>query len=643
MKGVGLEFPEDLSDQWDGFNDPGIEHFAGNRLQHLGREVTQNTIDAKAALPARITFKQVKVPTKSIPGIEELVASIEQCAAAAAQDDSEKASGFFADARKMLAAKDIGILQIRDSNTTGLTGPCENGKPFFAMLKATGQSRKIGTSTGSYGIGKFAPFTVSELRTVFVTTVWSDEAGLSQHYVQGKSVLMSHHDAQGRTRRGTGFWGVKKNCAPVVGVQDCVPNWLRMANSGGKLDDPGTMITILGFRPSKNWQKVLAANVAENFFGAISRGELEVEIDSGILINKDNLKDVFANADTKEAIADQPGEPERFEDAAQYLLVLGDGPEVIVEKHENLHLGECHLRIMVGENLPKRVAVLRNGMLITESLNGLKRFGDFKEFVAVLECPTDKGLSLLRAMEPPRHDAFEPDRLPPEKRHMGKTALRELAGWVRKMLIRHAKDPVTEETALDELADMFGDEEETGPGKKKDENPGGKIVIRARQVKPKSNGAPVGGSSPSVDDEDGENEGDDKDDGAGEGDGNGGSGDGGSNDTDGGNAPGSGGGASMVGKTMAAGVPLKNVRAVPLAANRRRVSFTPVSAANLNVELRDSGADTNYALPVKSTNVGKMSKGRITNVVVTAGTRVVIEVELENDFAGTLRLVANAV
>lgn len=41
MKDVGFVFPKDVSDQWDGFNDPGIEHFAGNRLQHLGREVTQ--------------------------------------------------------------------------------------------------------------------------------------------------------------------------------------------------------------------------------------------------------------------------------------------------------------------------------------------------------------------------------------------------------------------------------------------------------------------------------------------------------------------------------------------------------------------------------------------------------------------------
>ncbi len=50
-------------------------------------------------------------------------------------------------------------------------------------------------------------------------------------------------------------------------------------------------------------------------------------------------------------------------------------------------------------------------MLITSELTRLRRFGEFKEFVAVLECLSDKGNSLLRSMEPPAHDEFEPERL----------------------------------------------------------------------------------------------------------------------------------------------------------------------------------------------------------------------------------------
>jgi hypothetical protein len=315
---------------------------------------------------------------------------------------------------------------------------------------------------------------------------------------------------------------------------------------------------------------------------------------------------------------------------------------VHIEKSENYHLGECELRILVGENLPRRVAVLRNGMLITEFLPGLIRFGDFKEFVAVLECTTQKGLELLRAMEPPRHDAFEPDRLPPDRRQQGRTALRELAAWVRKMLMRHAKDPVAEETSLDELAAFFGDEDDEGAAKQKDENPAGAIVIRARAVKPKLSSGTFGGSAASIDDEedggvDGSGDGDG--DGPGEGGGNGGGEDGGN----GGDQPASDNGGAQPKRTQSSGLPLGDVRAVPLAPNRRRVAFTPSASGTLLIELQDSGADTNYALSVHAVSTGNIKDGRIEGIAVKAGERCVIDVELEQDFQGTLRVVANAI
>jgi hypothetical protein len=79
MNGVGFEFPVDGSGQWDGFNDPGIEHFTGSRLQHLGREVPQNTIDAKVGNPAKIHITLLKVPSKTLPGRAELSEAVARC------------------------------------------------------------------------------------------------------------------------------------------------------------------------------------------------------------------------------------------------------------------------------------------------------------------------------------------------------------------------------------------------------------------------------------------------------------------------------------------------------------------------------------------------------------------------------------
>lgn len=643
MSVIGFEFPIDGSGQWDGFNDPGIEHFTGNRLQHLGREVPQNTIDAKRGEPARIEVTLRRVPVGSLPGRDELVDTIARCRAAAGKDSGDKAAKFFDEAAKLLAAKDLSVLQIRDRNTTGLVGPCVNGTPFFAMLKASGQSQKSGTSTGSYGIGKFAPFAVSELRTVFVSTVWEDAEAVLHHYVQGKAVLMSHVDAQGRTRRGTGFWGVVDQCQPVTELGSEVPAWLRMGDADGNLAGQcGTMLSIIGFAATKDWQKVLAANIAENFFGAVHRGELEVDIVDGPTISAATLDEVLADGTIGRSVADRAGEPERFANVASYLRALKGGDEVQTVHTENFHLGLCRLSILVGENLPKRVAVLRNGMLITEGLPGLKRFSDFKEFAAVLECTADKGLALLRAMEPPRHDAFEPDRLPLDRRSQGKTALRELADWVRKMLIRHAKDELAEEIDLDELADYFGDEEEEGDGRPREENPGGKLVFRARAVKATGTArrALVGATSEPDADEDGDEEGIPGNVGG----------------EPGGDRPdhppsGGGGGENSTGdvgaasasRTQHSGLALADVRAVPLGPTRRRVAFTPADNGPLVIELQDSGTDTNYALAVVASSAGTISAGRITGVEARAGMRLMLDVELASAFDGTLRVVANAV
>ena len=43
---IGFEFPIDPSGEWDGFNDAGMEHFTGSPFAGLGREVSQNVLDA---------------------------------------------------------------------------------------------------------------------------------------------------------------------------------------------------------------------------------------------------------------------------------------------------------------------------------------------------------------------------------------------------------------------------------------------------------------------------------------------------------------------------------------------------------------------------------------------------------------------
>lgn len=631
---VGFEFPYDDSQQWDGFNEPGVEHFSGSPFRSLGREGTQNALDATRKSPARIKIQKIDVLTSTIPDVKGLQATIRRCKKDAGQESS-KAVAFFDLANELLSKKRISVLQFSDSNTKGVRGPCENGTPYFALMKATGQSKKdSGTATGSFGIGKFAPYTVSGLRTVFLSTAWKAGDGSVQHYVQGKSILMSHREGA-RTHRGTGFWGVRKNCAPWIGQLKHLPDWLRREGP----DAVGTTLSILGFAGIKDWEKVLAASIAESFFGAINKGDLEVEIAGDLAIKRATLQKIFADQGIISAIRDQKDEPETFENSKYFLSALTSS-EAKIEDTENAGLGHCKLHVLVGEGLPKKVAILRNGMLITSELAGLRRFAEFKEFVAVLECQSEKGNELLRAMEPPAHNDFETARLLPSQQRTAQVALREISKWIREMLQRHAKDPVAEVTEIDELAEFFGDEGESksGDARNGEINPLGTIKIRARPVRRRPDSSSVVGNQ--IVSQDGDEPGDQGD---GEGSGSGsqtgqGSG-GGANDASGGSAS-SGGGAK--GSAGASSVQLRNVRSVVLGPSRRRIAFTAEKAGKLRVELEDSGADTNRSLRLETTSVEEIDDGRLI-VVCLAGQRVVADVDLTAEFDGTMRIKGNAV
>lgn len=410
---IGWHHPVDESDQWDGFNEPGIEHFAGSPIRHLAREVNQNSFDSAEGPTVRVTMRHLQVDTALIPNVDELRKTIDLCEAASAKE-STKAKQFFETAAAELAKNKISVLEITDSHTQGMRGPSVNGTPFYAFMKAKGQSRKDSVAaSGSFGIGKFAPYAVSKLRTVFVSTVFQDDDGKYCQLTQGKSILMSH-DEDSKRLQGTGFWGIRNRCQPIAGVRDDLPSWIQKATDEARLSDSkGTKLTILGFDNAVGWQENLTVSVAENFFGAINAGKLEVDVDGKYLLSKNNISDFFDNKDIRGSIEKHKNEPEQFDNCSNYLATLQDSPEIFVEESEMWHLGLCQLRILMSEGLPKKVCVLRNGMLISDSLSlaGLKNFSDFKEFVAVVECKTKKGVELLRAMEPPRHDDFEPDRL----------------------------------------------------------------------------------------------------------------------------------------------------------------------------------------------------------------------------------------
>ncbi len=220
---IGWKFPPRDGGLYAGPSDPGIEIFAGRPYMSLAREVIQNSLDARRSHKdgerIRVTFERIDILPEHIPGKGELLESFKSCRKEARRTKSDKGIKFFDDGIKMLASrKKISCLKVSDYNTTGLRGGEDDPEgQWCAITKGSGSSvHKDITAGGSYGIGKSAPFAASDLHTVFYYTNYFDKkSGRLCERAQGKAILMSHDNAQGKQAQGTGFYGVLERCLPI--------------------------------------------------------------------------------------------------------------------------------------------------------------------------------------------------------------------------------------------------------------------------------------------------------------------------------------------------------------------------------------------------------------------------------------------
>ena len=95
----------------------------------------------------------------------------------------------------------------------------------------------------------------------------------------------------------------------------------------------------------------------------------------------------------------------------------------------------------------------RSGMLVTTQQRDLLRFPGYRDFAALCVFEDPQGNELLRRMENPLHNSFEPDRLPQNERNRGRRALKRITNWIRNEVRKVAGPPEGgKSTVLSELA-----------------------------------------------------------------------------------------------------------------------------------------------------------------------------------------------
>lgn len=480
-------FPSNNYGQILGIADSGIETFKGTPIKSLAREICQNSLDAALDNnePTRIEFKAFEIDPRQIPDYTNLEDALKRALDFWSQQQSDKAKTFFKKALEVIHKPAITCLRISDFNTSGLVGSREEyNSPWCNLTKSSGASDKSGSNGGSFGIGKFAPYACSALRTVFYSTIDKDDVCASQ----GVSRLTSFKNKKNEITQGTGFYGNDKN-SPMYKQYSLDPAYSRNA------ENSGTDIYITAFTGDKGWQHQMVASVLDGFLYAIYNGTLVVDVD-GIIISKDTLADLMiSHKEYFNEHADEYYQALTDEKLARtFTKELTDDPEVV---------GKLTLRLIIMPSFSRRVAMIRQtGMKIKDkgNINGLI------PFAGTLFIEGDAINSYLRSLENPQHIEWEVERA--ENKSKANRLLKTLLHFIKASLDEMKNDE--SEEAIDPTVGEYlsASDFEQSPNQERSEilqDSIKDIKIRVTEVAPKPSGASTGEAGRTlIDDDDGD-------------------------------------------------------------------------------------------------------------------------------------------
>lgn len=607
---AGIRFLTNEANKVEGLAYAGFETFRGSPYTSCARETGQNSRDAmRGSDPVRVSFDLLQVDRADIPFADELQHAVRCCLEA---PQNEKTKAHLERALAAISSSKVKVLRISDINTTGLTGPIDDpASVFTALVKGDGITNKLDeTSAGSFGIGKNAAFAVSELQTVIYSTCYEVERKQKRFAAQGRLRLISHTDGA-RKCSAEGYWG-ESDFRAIENDKD-VPIWLAR-------EEIGTSIFAIGFDERDHWASRMTLSLVTNFFAAIERGQIQFAV-GGKPINRTSLDSVLAD-EALEGLAKEHDQFAELERARRLLLCIRS--EAATRHNITVPgLGDFTLHLLVSENLPREVHVLRNGIYITDNFakfsQPMRLFPGTREFSAVLEPASSTAgrapSALLKQLENPAHDAFEPDRIAePLAQQRARDQIKQLIGKVRRIIRTLAKIDEVENSRLDELSAMFADTGTTRDDGREDEekDPDAYVYQKPRRGT-RRHAAGVTGT--------------------GKGQKRGGSGQ---------KQAGSRTGTTR--KTqrpsgISAAVPLEGIRSTLKNGDPRvrTLWFTPTATGEIMLAVEASGLTDDVGLDLATSTMGTVSNGRL-RTSVRAGERVQLDVTLAEPFAGPIEL-----
>jgi len=435
----------------NGFNDGGIAEFASTKYDGLAREIIQNSLDARndEKEPVRVVFEKISFPISFFPNIEGYIAAVNRCLDFLKDDignkSIDKLQSIALYLEKCKRCGSFNVLKISDYNTKGLSGSNKTfGSPWANLVRISGNSNKGNGSQGSFGIGKYAPFVFSNIRSIIYST--KDKEG--NIAVQGKSIL-SGHIADGNTRTPFGYFGKKyqkeiegvlhDDSSAIFDVYDIPEEFIRK--------EVGTSLFILCSSTPIGWMNEILSSVVNSFFYAIDSNNLIVEIienQKQITICKENLEEEINNA-----ILDCP--TKELKTTNDYYKITKNLDKISEYNHTfdlpNNKKGTMKLIIYTGKDVEsKSIAHIRKAGMKIEDYSPRSLL----PYAGICVTTNDEMNEFLTTCEAPKHDAWSSNNCgDEEQQQFAKKILSELSSWEREIIKQLA--PINESERLDPL------------------------------------------------------------------------------------------------------------------------------------------------------------------------------------------------
>lgn len=284
-----------------GSDDANAEMFKKHPMASLTREICQNSIDAALNddTPVVVEFSTFDMPISNIPGFEDLKETVKQkyefVKAANINTDIEIMERIYSTFQD---SKDITILKISDKNTKGVTIDPTDGNAngtFASLVKTDGASFKGAGNAGSRGIGKQAAFNVSDIKTVFYSSLSSQGEGFV-----GSSKLCSHRtkeeDIYSPVYSNKGYFETDEH-KPVKSLL-----YFENYEHGERRVELGLDIYIVAFdkvgveKSKQPWYQDIIKTVLKDFMLSIYKQKLQIKIvdkTKAIDINSQSLESII--------------------------------------------------------------------------------------------------------------------------------------------------------------------------------------------------------------------------------------------------------------------------------------------------------------------------------------------------------------